>query len=343
MTQKTITIYDIAKEAEVSPSTVSRILSNSAGVKKEKRERVMQIVEKYHFQPNALAKGLSQLHSKRIGMLCADIRNPYFASIYLECETAAYDKGYNLIFNNTFGREDLEVTYMQKMLEQRVECLIICGGVADWKPLPENYRKALEVCCQQIPVVVSGIMEEAPQCQQISVDLAGGMRQSILHLASLGHQKIAFIHGYNYIYQTQLKIKTFYRVMEELGLPIREEYLVDAGKFDEKSGFQGMNRLLGLAEPPTGVIAINDMMAVGALQAIMKLGYSVPDDISLLGFDDTFLTELTQPNITSIHFDYGALGRMLIDAAVRAIEGQPPLEPILVPATLTIRDSCRKI
>ena len=104
-----------------------------------------------------------------------------------------------------------------------------------------------------------------------------------------------------------------------------------------------MNRLLGLAEPPTGVIAINDMMAVGALQAIMKLGYSVPDDISLLGFDDTFLTELTQPNITSIHFDYGALGRMLIDAAVRAIEGKPLLEPILVPATLTIRDSCRKI
>ena len=118
---------------------------------------------------------------------------------------------------------------------------------------------------------------------------------------------------------------------------------MDAGAFDEKSGFQGMNRLLGLAEPPTGVIAINDMMAVGALQAIMKLGYSVPDDISLLGFDDTFLTELTQPNITSIHFDYGTLGRMLIDAAVRAIEGKPLLEPILVPATLTIRDSCRKI
>ena len=340
--QKTITIYDIATEAKVSAATVSRVLANSAGVKPEKYERVMQVVNKYHFRPNALAKGLSQTHSKMIGMLCPDVRNPYYSNVFVECEKAASENGYTLVLNNTFAREDLEIAFIQKMMEQRVESLIICGGVADWRPLPDAYSRTLQLCAAQIPVVATGRLP-IENCSRVCEDHVNGMRQAIEYLQSLGHRKIAFLHGFKNIYQTQVKIEAFRNIMEEFGLPMREEYLVDAGSFDEHGGVYGMNRLLALPDQPTAVVAINDMMAVGTLQAILQLGYSVPENYSLIGFDDIDLTELINPHINSIHFDYRAMGQALIGAAVGAINGETEKKDVILPTRLVIRDSCRKL
>lgn len=342
MTQKQMTIYDIAREAGVSASTVSRILTNSAGVKPEKRERVMSLVNKYHFRPNAMAKGLSKSRSKLIGMLCPDVRNPFYSSVFAECEQAAYEAGYTLVLNNTFAEPEKEITFMQRMVEQRVDSLIICGGVVDWNPLPENFRDALEQCSRQLPVVIVG--EAAGlNCYQVALDHADGMRQAVRHLAALGHRKIAFLHGHPTISQTQIKLAAFRQTMGELGLDVREDYIVYAGNFDEKGGYKGMSRLLALAEPPTAVIAGNDMMCVGALQAINRSGGSVPEDYSLIGCDNVFLTELTQPHLTSIGLDYRQYGKLMIDTAICAM-GEDAV-PGVVPfqAELVIKESCRKL
>lgn len=342
MSQKQVTIYDIAREAGVSASTVSRILTGSTGVKQDKRERVMELVEKYQFRPNAMAKGLSLTHSRLIGMLCADVRNPYYSNLFVECEHAAYEAGYTLMLNNTFARPELEIGFMNKFLEQRVEALIISGGVADWRPMPENYVRALSSCAKRVPVIVAG---EIPikNVHQIRLDHVSSTRQVVQHLLSLGHKRIAFLHGYSYVYQTHVKLATFREMMEEHNLPVREEYLVDAGSFDEFSGFDGMNRLLALPQPPTAVITTNDMMALGALNAITRLGYAVPRDFSLVSFDNIYLTDLTQPRISSVALDYADYGRRLIESAVRAIEGKPVQETELLSMPLVIKDSCRKI
>lgn len=148
MSRKQITIYDIAREAGVSASTVSRILTNSAGVKPDKRQRVMELVEKYHFRPNAMAKGLSESRSKLIGMLCPDVCNPYFSSVYAECEQVAYEAGYTVVLNNTAAKLEREIAFMQRMSGYRVESMIICGGVADWITPPESYMRTLTHCAR---------------------------------------------------------------------------------------------------------------------------------------------------------------------------------------------------
>jgi len=340
--KKDITIYDIAKEAGVSTATVSRILSNSTGVKQEKRDRVLSLVEKYSFKPSALARGLSETHSKMIGMLCPDVRNAYYANIFMECERAAFEKGYTLVLNNTFAQESLEVTFMEKLSEQRVECLIVCGGVADWRPLPTRYRETITRFAKRIPVVVAGRMDIA-NCYQIYIDHSEAMRMAVRHLVTLGHKRIAFLHGYSYIYQTQDKLSALRSTMEENNLPIREEYILDVGEFSEMSGLAGMKRLLSLAEPPTAIVAINDLVAAGALQAILRLGYTVPNDFSIIGFDDSMITDLTEPNISSIHYDYAFYGRKLIDTALSAMAGEPCERFYVIPTTLSVKESCRKI
>ena len=344
LAQKAITIYDIAREAHVSPATVSRILSNSNGVRQEKRERVLEVIEKHQFKPNALARGLSETRSRRLGMICPDVRNPFFANVYTECERAAYEKGYTIVFNNTFGQEKQEIESLNRMLEQRVDCMLICGGLIDWRPVPERFEAVLEHCCEVIPVVINGTLPDFEnKCAQFTLDAAGGMNQAVAHLVSLGHKRIAFLHGQEYIYQTQFKTQAFRNAMESFHLPVRGEYIINAGLFDEKSGYAGMNRLLSLPELPTAVIAINDLMATGALQAIQKIGCSVPGDFSLISFDDTYLTELVQPNLTSVHYDYTDIGKKMIDRAIGLIDGDEIPAPEMIPTVLKIRESCTKI
>lgn len=341
MSRKQMTIYDIAREADVSASTVSRILTNSARVNPDKRERVMELVEKYHFRPNAIAKGLSESHSRLIGMLCPDVCNPFFSSIYAECEKVAYEAGYNVVLNNTSAELEREIAIIQRMAGFRVESLIVCGGIADWVELPESYKKALQHCAHQLPIVMTAPRPEM-ECHQIIPDHAGGMRQAVRHLLSLGHKKIAFLFSHPHIYQTQIKIQAYRQMMAEVGLPIREEYLLNIQTMDVRSGYQGMNLLMSLPEPPTAVIVINDMMCIGAMQAASNLGYRVPEDFSLVGFDDVYLTEMTHPHLTSVHLDFVEYGRMLIDTAIHAVDATPAREQIIVPMSLTIRESCRK-
>jgi DNA-binding LacI/PurR family transcriptional regulator len=340
--KKDITIYDIAKEAGVSTATVSRILSNTAGVRQDTRARVQAIVDKYNFKPSAIARGLSETHSKVIGMLCPDVRNAYYANIFIECERQAFEKGYTLVLNNTFATESLEVAFIEKLIEQRVESLIVCGGLADWRPLPPLYRETLCRFARRIPVVVAGKMD-MEECYQVRIDHEEGMRTTVRHLATLGHRRIAFLHGYSYIYQTQDKLAAFLRTLEEEGLDRRAEYIVDAGEFDEQGGLIGMKRLLSLAEPPTAVIATNDLMAAGALQAILRLGYSVPGDFSIVGFDDSRITDLTEPHISSVHYDYSLYGQRLIDTALAAVSAKACERVCVIPTTLTVKESCRKI
>ncbi len=340
--QKELTIYDIAREAGVSASTVSRILSDSPGVRPEKRERVRAIIEKHNFRPNALARGLSETHSKLITMLCPDVRNAYYANLFLECERAAFERGYTLVLNSTFTQEALEIAFLNKSVGQRAECVVVCGGLVDWLPIPEKYLAALESVSERIPLVVAG-NADIKNCYQIYIDQNAAMRLALRHLSALGHRNIAFLHGYSHIYQTQEKLKAFGEGMAAEGLKVNEEFVLDAGEFSEAAGFSAMNRILSLSKLPTAVIAINDMVAAGALQAILRLGYSCPEDFSLVGFDDSHITDLTRPHITSVHYDYRAYGKAIIDTAMAAIQNQECPRRIVIPCSLSIKESCRKI
>ena len=141
MSKNKVNIYAIAKEAEVSPATVSRVLTNSARVSSEKRKRVQDAIDKYGFKPNIIARRLSGTASKVIGIIVADISNPFYSSLFIECEKAAYEKGYTVLLCDTFGNADLEENHLQNLREQKVDAIILIGGRVDELVADENYVK----------------------------------------------------------------------------------------------------------------------------------------------------------------------------------------------------------
>jgi len=339
---KGITIYDIAREAGVSPATVSRVLTNSPGVRPERRERVRTLIAKYNFTPNAIAKSLSQTRRYMIGMICADVRNPYYANLFMECERAAYNRGYTLMLNNTISLEEMEITFLDKMCEQRVDAVILSGGTIDWTKPPPLFEKALARVAALLPVVVAGRVG-SPGCYQVAIDHAEGMRMAVNHLASLGHARIAYLSCSPHIYLSKEKRDAFYQAMEGHGLPVMPEYVVEGHDFTEHTGFSGMNRLMSLSQKPTAVIAMNDLMAAGALQAITRLGYTVPGEFSLIGFDNSFITDLSTPSISSIDYHYETYGQQLINVALEVINGSRSPALTIVTPSLVIKGSCRKM
>ena len=336
--KRIITIYDIAREANVSTATVSRVITRSAAVSAEKRERVEKLIRKYNFRPNALAKGLSRTRSGLIGMLCPDVRNPYYAGLFMACEREAYEMGYTLILSNTFTQEELESAFLEKMTQQRVEAILICGGLIDHVVLPARYSELLRRTAQRTPVIVAG-QTTVPLCSQICLDHADGMRQVLTHLAAQGHRRIAFIYAETNVFLTLIKRQAFLDGMKELSLSVREEYLVETRRFNEACGAEAMAGLLSLDEPPTAVIGINDLVAAGALRCALEMGLRVPQDCALAGFDDSYISNLSVPRLTSVSYNDEEYGSRLVQLAIEKINSNQETFRGIQPVSLAVKAS----
>lgn len=342
MDKRDVTIYDIAKEAGVSPSTVSRILTGSARVRPEKAERVRELILKYDFKPNPMARGLSETRSKIIGMLCADIANPYYASLFAACERAAFEQGYTLVSFTTMSNPNLERLFLDKLSELRVEAVILCGGRVDLTSVDEDFLVKIQEVSKSTPVVVAGKLNGC-DCYQVCIDFPYAMDLALSHMLSLGHKDIAFLSSVNKYFITAEKVSAFRRGMTAAGLSVREDFIIDVGDYDVKSGVLGMDALLKRDALPTAVIAINDQVAAGAIQSIYTHGLRVPSDISVIGFDGTFITEATSPRLTSVANDYPSYGRMLVETAAAAIEQKDIARLQTHRPSLAEKHSCKKI
>ena len=338
-TGKSITIYDLAKEAKVSPATVSRILNGTAAVKNEKRERVLSLIEKYDFHPNAMARALTESHSRLIGMVVAHSGNSYYNSLFAACESEAYQRGYVTMLMNTHSQPSLERSTLVRLCELRVEAAVICGGSIDREPLDGDFLNLLGSVRNKIRVVV-GSRSPLPGIPGIMVDHAGSMDLAIRYLAGLGHRKIGYVYtGPQYI-GTQERLTQFRRTMDALSLPVREEWMIQVSDYTISAGAEGIDRLLRLPQRPTALLGMNDMVTVGMLQGLLNYGFSVPEDYSLLGFDDTFVASITTPRFSSIGYDYHAYASLLLDAALGDVsESAHPLTR-RIPVYLKERGSC---
>ena len=339
MGRKQITIYDIAREAGVSPATVSRILTGSTKVGEEKRSRVMSLIEKYNFSPNAMARSLSETHSRLIGMVLADAANPYYNSLFSACVNEAYSRGYAVMMFNTLSRAELEDAALEKLREYRADAAIISGGRVDLCEPDPAFTRLLENTVRTMPLVVASHSPH-PRIPGVSVDHAGSMDLAMDYLIGLGHREIGFIYpGAQYV-GTREKLERFRLRMAQAGLPVREEWLIHVPGYDCESGREGVDRLLRLKQRPTALMGLNDIIASGMLQGLLDNGVRVPEDVSLLGFDDTFITRITTPQLTAVDYDYGEYARMLINAALDAAAGKSPPRDQLVPPSLYTKRSC---
>lgn len=339
MNRKHVTIYDIAREAEVSPATVSRILNGSSKVKEANRIRVNALIEKYNFRPNAMARALSDTRTRQIGIMAADVSNPYYNSLYSALVNEAYQRGYSVVLFNTLSNPENEYAALEKLLEQRVDALIISGGSVDLTEHEPSFAQQVEQVMKSTPVVLAsmGWNERLPG---VEVDHVRSMDLAMEHLISLGHRDIGFVYTGTGFYGTRQKLERFRADMAQAGLMVNEDWLIDVSGYTLEGGREGACKLIQLEKRPTAVLGLNDMIAVGILQGLLDQGLRVPEDISVVGFDDTFVTNITTPRLTAVHYDYGEYARMLLDAAISTAEGREMAVNQKLPCMLLVRDSC---
>ena len=210
---KPITIYDIAKEAGVSPSTVSRVLTNSANVRQEKKEKVLALIEKYHFKPNALAKGLADTKTRTIGILAADIRNPYYAALFVACEQAARAADYTVVLCNSLGVTETERELLGKLQEQKVDAIIQLGGRVDDLVSNEEYVELVNQVMATTPLVVTGKLD-GTRCNTVRIDSMQAMELLMEHLIGLNHKRIALIGGRKDVLATFEKYQRYKQILK---------------------------------------------------------------------------------------------------------------------------------
>lgn len=334
---KMVTIYDIAKEAGVSAATVSRVLNGSASVRKEKKEKIEQIIAKYNFKPNVLAKGLSDTATRNIGIIAADVRNPYYSAVFVECEQAAEEMGYSVGLTNSLGEKEREINQLDILLRQKVDAIIQMGGSVDDLVVDEAYAQKLREISAGTPIVVTGHMDKEP-VYSVFIDEEKAIDLLMEHLISLGHRRIALVCGEMRVASTYYKYQRYRDNLHRYGIPENEDYVV-GGYYDPESGYSAANQVLELDERPTAIIAINDFAASGVLRSIRDHGLRVPEDISIVSFDNTYITELTVPKLTSIDYDYKQYGKTLIGTAIAAASGNPVDHVRLIEPVLVVRES----
>lgn len=339
---KNITIYDIAKEAEVSPATVSRFLTGNSKVSAERAERIHAIIEKYNFKPNAMARSLSDTKSKTIGVLAADIRNPYYASLYLACEQAAREKSYTTILCNSLGNASEEKELLDMLLGQRVTAIIQLGGRVDDVTSDESYVEVVNQILRTTPVICTGKIEGA-KINTVRLDAFEAMDKIMRHLFDLGHTRIALVGGRLNVLSTFEKYQRYKQMLKDEGLEVDPNLTATApdgvNGYDFESGYRLANELINRNVDFTAIVAINDFSAMGVLKALNEHGISVPKDVSLASYDNTYMAEMSFPRLTSVDYNYSEYGRKLVDSALAAIENRKVSRLRTIEPQLVIRDS----
>lgn len=335
---RAITIYDIAKEAGVSPATVSRVLTNSAKVKEEKREKVEALIAKYDFKPNVLAKGLADTRTRTIGVLAADVRNPYYASLFVACEQAAREAGYTVVLYNSLGQIENEVELLGKLREQKVDAIIELGGRVDDLVSNIEYVEIVNQIMSTIPVIVTGKLD-GTRCHAVRIDSMRAMELLMEHLLGLGHQKIALVGGRQNVLATFEKYQMYKQILRENRIAFDPDLVTGEGSYDFKTGYNQMNELLTKRTDMTAVIAINDFTAIGVMKSLSEHGFRIPQDISVVSYDNTYTAEMAMPSLTSIDYNYEEYGRELIETSIAMIEGKKWDTLRMVTPSLVVRES----
>lgn len=335
---KSITIYDIAKEAGVSPATVSRVLTNSARVRPEKKRKIEELIGKYNFTPNAMARGLSDTRSRVIGIITADVRNPFYSEVFVACELAARRLGYTVLLCNSLGETRLESQQLEKLQEQRVDAVIQMGGRVDDLVSDLEYVELVNALPERIPMVINGKLD-GTQCYQVRIDARSSMDLLMEHLIGLGHREIALVGGRRDVLSTFEKIQRYKQLLMQNQIAFRPELVHETGLYNDAGSYEEMNRMLEEGIVPTAVIAINDFSAAGIARSLTEHGYRIPEDISLVSYDNTYIAEMLRPRLTSIDYDYANMGQRMVETAIGALEGRDlPRLQMLAP-TLIVRES----
>lgn len=337
MDGKNITIYDIAKEADVSPATVSRVITGNVGVSEEKAERVKKAIEKYQFVPNAMAKGLKEQRSKVIGVIVPDIKNPYFASLFYEIQIKAVKNDFMVFLCNTANDTQIELKMLRTLINKQVEALVIIGGALDYKVCDKAYIRELQEIAKKIPLVITTATPEL-ECIKVTNNDLQCMALLTAHLAQKGYKKVALLGGNSKVIPSYDRRKYFLEYAQKNNLVTKKEWIIDGG-FTIKSGIELMKKLWSVEDKPDAVCGINDLIALGILKFAHEQGLKVPSDIGIMGCDGIVQGETSYPALSTVATPYSQFGEAVIQSVLAAIQKQPYPKFVTIDMQLVNRES----
>ena len=331
MTKKNKTLTDVAHAARVSPMTASRAINNRPGVSWETREHVLKVAADLGYVTNRAAQKLSGGRSRVIGVIATDLENQYTGSLIASMSEAAWQVGYETLIYSHVEREKRPSGSVVQLLRQ------ISDGVIAILPLEFGYLG--DLASINIPVITIDHVGEHAEFLSITTDCYEGARTAMQHLIGLGHRRIAYIAGDERLASARDRRHAYIETLADYGLE-PDPSLLQPGDFTEICGYEATVRLLSLANPPTAIFAANDLSAFGAITAIRKAGLCVPDDISVIGFDDILFAAQFSPPLTTIRQPLRQIGHSAVELLLELIAGgEPALPPKPLPTEIVIRAS----
>jgi LacI family transcriptional regulator len=330
-----LNIEEIARRANVSTATVSRTLNQSGAVRPETARKVWRAATELNYYPNSHARALVSGRSHLLGLIVSDITNPFFPELIRSFEALATANQYDLILTSTDYQTPRMTGCLRRMLERKVDGVAIMTSEMDAGLIKELSRRG-------VPLVFMDVGQVGPRMSHVLIDYANGVRQTVEHIAELGHKRIAFISGPLDLHSARTRRQAFLDGMRSHGLS-PDRRLLREGTHTAEGGQRAMAGLLRLSRKPTAVVCSNDWTAIGALHAIHAAGLKVPEDVSLAGFDDIPLVSYTSPPLTSVRMSAGDVGATAFDALFRLIGGQRLEGDVYqVPTKLVVRESTAK-
>jgi len=332
------TIKEVAKRAKVSVGTVSHVLTGAASVSAERRERILAVMRELDYHPNDIARSLKLSRSHMLGMVVADITNPFFSQLVRGAEDAAMKRNYLLVTFNTDDRAERELHVLSVLRKRRVDGVLLVVAPSEGRPF-----HVAEFISAGTPVVCLDRVPRGIRVDSVTVDNAGAARECVEHLLDGGHRRIAILTGSLVLQTARARLHGYKDALRRRRIAVEPRFICQ-GNFRMDSGYQLALSLLSQPERPTAMFVSNGLMAIGVLKAMDQLGLRCPQDVALASFDDLSLAEVLHPPLTAVvqpAYDIGYQGATLLMQRIESREKTDSRRParIRLATELKIRGS----
>ncbi|AGF26621.1 MULTISPECIES: catabolite control protein A [Bacillus] len=330
-----ITIYDVAREANVSMATVSRVVNGNPNVKPTTRKKVLEAIDRLGYRPNAVARGLASKKTTTVGVIIPDISSIFYSELARGIEDIATMYKYNIILSNSDQNLEKELHLLNTMLGKQVDGIVFMGGNITDEHVEEFKRSP-------VPIVLAASVEEQGETPSVAIDYEQAIYDAVKLFIDKGHRDIAFVSGpMQEPINRSKKLQGYKRALEEAAIPFNEQFVAE-GDYTYDSGMEALQSLMGLDRKPTAILSATDEMALGIIHAAQDQGLSIPDDLDIIGFDNTRLSLMVRPQLSTVvqpTYDIGAVAMRLL---TKLMNKEPVEEHIVeLPHRIELRQSTK--
>ena len=327
------TMKDVAREAGVSLGTVSNVLNNKPTVLAENRRKVMSAVKRLEFRSNLTARALKTKSSSDIGLIIPNINNPFYPELARGVEDAANSAGFTVLLCNVDRDVSKERDYINSLITKNVSGIILVKRQISLEEI-DQVKQHMAV------VLVDSATPPHSYYNVINVDDRDGVNRALAYLYDNGHRKIAFVKGLDDSLSSHDRFRAYTDFFRAKKMFVNKQFICE-GAYSWNSGYEMSRRLLALSDPPTAILAANDLMAIGCMKAAQEMGLNVPGDVSVVGFDNLDITNLCSPPLTTINQPKYEIGMKSVELLLRCLQGGngAATEKVILPTTFVKRES----